>query len=206
MAALLALVAAGVAVALVLEARSDRETRERAARERLVVAERARITVLQRPHRGAARRLRSASGASSAERLAARAALVGAVEAAITADARTRAAAGELKGPISDTECGPLLKDPKAIPDDRVLAKTIGRYDCVAIKRDVADAEGTSVGRLGYAFVTALDFRAFSFVWCRNTPAQGEAGSALAFVRLERACLAAKGRALGTGYIDVPGS
>ena len=29
---------------------------------------------------------------------------------------------------------------------------------------------------------------------------------ALAFVRLERACLAAKGRALGTGYVDVPGS
>ena len=28
---------------------------------------------------------------------------------------------------------------------------------------------------------------------------------ALAFVRLERACLAAKGRALGTGYVDVPG-
>jgi len=29
---------------------------------------------------------------------------------------------------------------------------------------------------------------------------------ALAFVRLDRACLAAKGRALGTGYVDVPGS
>jgi hypothetical protein len=25
-------------------------------------------------------------------------------------------------------------------------------------------------------------------------------------VRLARACLAAKGRALGTGYVDVPGS
>jgi hypothetical protein len=25
-------------------------------------------------------------------------------------------------------------------------------------------------------------------------------------VRLDRACLAAKGRALGTGYVDVPGS
>ena len=29
---------------------------------------------------------------------------------------------------------------------------------------------------------------------------------ALAFVRLDRACLATKSRALGTGYVDVPGS
>ena len=48
--------------------------------------------------------------------------------------------------------------------------------------------------------------RSFTYVWCRNTPGQGERGVALAFVRLDRACLAAKGRALGTGYVDVPGS
>jgi hypothetical protein len=42
--------------------------------------------------------------------------------------------------------------------------------------------------------------------WCRNTPAQSERGRALAEVRLERACLAAKGAPLGTGYVDVPGS
>ena len=33
-----------------------------------------------------------------------------------------------------------------------------------------------------------------------------QAGKSLAHVRLARACLAAKGRALGTGYVDVPGS
>jgi hypothetical protein len=41
--------------------------------------------------------------------------------------------------------------------------------------------------------------REVSHVWCRNTSAQGERGVALALVRLDRACLAAKGRALGTG-------
>ena len=65
---------------------------------------------------------------------------------------------------------------------------------------------GQSVGRLGFPFVAALDFKRFTYVWCRNTPGQGERGVALAFVRLARACLAAKGRALGTGYVDVPGS
>jgi hypothetical protein len=70
----------------------------------------------------------------------------------------------------------------------------------------VRNGAGTVVGRLGHPFVAALDFRHFTFVWCRNTPPPSEGGKALAHVRLERACLAAKGRALGTGYVDVPGS
>ena len=78
--------------------------------------------------------------------------------------------------------------------------------DCVAVKTSVTGENGQSVGRLGFPFVAALDFKKFTYVWCRNTPGQGERGVALAFVRLDRACLAAKGRALGTGYVDVPGS
>ena len=104
------------------------------------------------------------------------------------------------------TECGPLLKAKDAVPDDRILSKSIGRYDCVAVKTSVTGEGGQSVGRLGFPFVAALDFKHFTYVWCRNTPGQGERGVALAFVRLDRACLAAKGRALGTGYVDVPGS
>jgi hypothetical protein len=137
--------------------------------------------------------------------VAARAALVRRVEARITADARARARSGEIQGPVRTTECGPLLRAPGAVPDDRVLSRHVGRYDCVAVKGDIRQ-RGSSVGRLGYPFVAALDFDRFTFVWCRNTPPQGERGQALAFVRLDRACLAAKGRALGTGYVDVPGS
>ena len=100
----------------------------------------------------------------------------------------------------------PAGRAPDAVSDDKVLAKPIGRYDCVAVKDDIKGASGGSVGRLGYPFVAALDFTRFTYVWCRNTPPQSERGPALAFVRLDRACLAAKGRALGTGYADVPGS
>ena len=92
------------------------------------------------------------------------------------------------------------------MPDDRVLTKAIGRYDCVAEKDDIKGSQGSTLGSLGYPFVAALDFDRFTYVWCRNTPPQSERGQALAFVRLDRACLAAKGRALGTGYADVPGS
>jgi hypothetical protein len=204
-------VAAGVlavaAIVLVLSSVvSHRNERERKASAKAVAAERVRLRRLQSPHRGSAEQLAPPAGASDLDRLNAREALVRAAEASITRDAQARDRRGELKGPISRTECGPLLKAKDAVPDDRILSKSIGRYDCVAVKASVTGEAGQSVGRLGFPFVAALDFKKFTYVWCRNTPGQGERGVALAFVRLDRACLAAKGRALGTGYVDVPGS
>ncbi len=200
-------VVAVAAIALLLNAVvSNRNERERKASAKAVAAERVRLKRLQAPHRGAATQLAPRAGASDLDRLNAREALVRAAEASITNDARARERTGELKGPIKRTECGPLLKAKDAVPDDRILSKAIGRYDCVAVKTSVTGGAGQTVGRLGFPFVAALDFKRFTYVWCRNTPGQGERGAALAFVRLERACLAAKGRALGTGYVDVPGS
>ena len=194
-------------IALVLnKVVSDRNKRDEAKAVKDVAAEKVRLKRIQAPHRGSAVELRPAAGASDQTVLAARAALVRDVEGSITRDAQARDRAGELQGPIQRTECGPLLKAKDAVPDDRILSKSIGRYDCVAVKRSVTGEAGQSVGRLGFAFVAALDFKRYTYVWCRNTPAQGERGVALAFVRLDRACLAAKGRALGTGYVDVPGS
>jgi hypothetical protein len=190
-----------VGVVLALRSKADREARDRVTTARAVARERARLQRVQAPHRGGAPQLRPAASAGDADRLTARRALVVAVQEAITADARRRATTGELDGPILGTECGPILRAPDAVPDDRVLTRSIGRYDCVAVHRDVDGTTGT-VAKLGYAYVTALDFRRFSWTFCRNTPAQGERGEALAQVRLDRACLAARGRALGTGYVD----
>ncbi len=200
-------VALGAAIVLVGGSiTAGQKERDRAELARAQTAERARLRRLQAPHRGSAADLRPAAGAGDADRLAARAALVERAEALITRDARGRVRSGEIKGPISATECGPFLRAPDAVPDDRELTKAIGRYDCVAVKADIRGRDDTSVGRLGYAFVAALDFDRFTVTWCRNTPAQSERGRALAQVRLERACLAAKGAPLGTGYVDVPGS
>jgi hypothetical protein len=202
-----ALLVAAAVIALVLnDVVSNRDARQAREAKQAVAAERVRLKRIQSPHRGAATQLKPAAGASEQTVLGARAALVRAAEASITTDAQARDRAGELQGPISRTECGPLLKAKDAVPDDRILSKPIGRYDCVAIKRSITGEGGQSVGSLGFAFVAALDFKRYTYVWCRNTPAQGERGVALAFVRLDRACLAAKGRALGTGYVDVPGS
>jgi hypothetical protein len=200
------LVAALAVLAVVaVSDRSERDKADKADQSRRVAALRVRITRQQAPHHGAARHLEPAAGATDAELLAARRALVGAVARRITEDARARAKAGEITGPFSHTTCGPILKSKAAVPDDRVLSKRIGRYDCVAVKRDVTLGPGQKVAELGYAFVAALDFKTYTYTWCRNNPAQGEAGKALVFVRLARACLAARGKALGTGYVAAPG-
>jgi hypothetical protein len=198
---LVLLLLGGVGGALAINDRDDRAARDKVDRARRVAELRARLVRIQAPHHGAAPRLKPPKGASDAEVLKARRALVVAVEHRITADARARAAEGELDGPIKDTFCGPILKSKQAIPDDRVLSKPIGRYDCVAIKKHIVNADDTKVAELGHAFVAALNFKTYTYTWCRNTPAQGEAGKALVFVRLDRRCLAATGQALGTGYV-----
>lgn len=199
-------VLAFVGVLLLLSAGQDeREAKDRTAARARVAELRKVITRQQAPKHGAAPALKPPAGATPAVRRAARAALVDWVEGAIVRDAQARADAGELDKRPTSAECGPQLKSKEAIPDDRVLSKDIGRYDCVAVLRDIPTVGGASVGRLGFAFVAALDFRDFTYTWCRNNPAQGERGEALVFVRLERACLAAKGRALGTGYVDAGG-
>src|SRR4051812_14841536 len=201
-AVLVVAVIAGV-IALLAD-KHDREIRDAATHRRLVAEEIVRLKRVQAPHRGAAPELAPPRKPTNAELLRARHALVLAVQDTITRDARARAARGEFKGPISHTECGSILRRPDAIPDDRILTKPIGRFDCVAVKANVG-MHGKVVAKLGYAFVAALHFKDFSYVWCRNSPAQSERGKALAFVRLARPCLAAKGRALGSGYIDTDG-
>lgn len=200
----LLLVLGGIGAVFALNDRDDRVARQQAEQDRRIAALRARLKVEQAPKHGEATDLRPAADATNAELLKARKALVSAVETRITADARARATTGELDGPIASTFCGPILKSKTAIPDDRVLSKHIGRYDCVAIKKHVTTADNKKVAELGHAFVAALNFDDYTYTWCRNNPAQGEAGKSLVFVRLERACLAATGAALGTGYVAEP--
>ena len=199
--AVLVLAAVGVVIAVLAHDKTDRSARDRTAHAKLVAAEVVRLRRIQAPHRGVATALKPAVGASHAQLLDARHRFVLAVQDAITADAKHRIATGEIQGPVSHTECGPFLRSPDAVPDDRVLSKPIGRYDCVAIQSDAVQ-HGQTVGSLGYAFVAALDFRSYRYVICRNNPAQSEGGKALAYVRLDRACLMTKSAAVGTGYVD----
>jgi hypothetical protein len=207
-------VAAGLAVAVVVgvvgvvvisalvgdeRSKDERQAAERAA---LIKRERARLIREQAPKRGRPRTLEPPpASASDAERIAARVGLLRSMEADITRDARARVRSGEMRGPIRYTKCGTLSPTATVRDEERDLGRATGRYDCVAVIRDVID-EGKLVGRYGHSFVGTVHFDSWDYVWCRNNPAPSERGRALVFVRLPRVCLGAEGApAVGTGYV-----
>jgi hypothetical protein len=204
--ALAAVAFLGFAVWLVpqlVDFRHHSDARTRSQRAALIAAERARLIAEQRPHHGRAVALRPAAGAPAADQLRARQALVGRVETSITADARARIARGLLEGqPPTGTRCGPLVRN-QVKGDEEDLTKAIGRYSCVAVVRHAVQ-QGKRVGLFGIPFVAAVDFKRFTYVWCKDNPAANAAETGLVFVRLSRECLAAKGKAFGTGYVESP--
>jgi len=181
--------------------KSDAEIR--AGRAALIAAERARLIAEQRPHHARAASLRPAGDAPAGERLRARRRLVIRLEQSITADARARIKAGLLEGKApSRTRCGPLVRN-QATGDEDDLAKAVGRYSCTAVVSNAVQ-HGRSVGLFGIPFVAAVDFRRFTYVWCKDNPAANASETGLAFVRLARECLATTGKAFGTGYVRPP--
>jgi len=183
--------------------RHNNDAHARASRAKLIAAERARVVAEQRPHHGSAAELLPAAGAPAAARLRARRALLARVESAITADARARVARGLLTGrPPARTNCGPLVRN-QVKGDEDDLSKTIGRYSCVAVTRDAVQ-RGRRVGLFGIPFVAALDFGRFTYTWCKDNPAANAGDKSVFFVRLSRECLASRGKAFGTGYLETP--
>lgn len=123
-----------------------------------------------------------------ADRITARRALVTELEAAILVDAHSRIAAKRLDGPVKEALCDPLSRAPSLTPDEDDLSKRRGRYDCVAVKRDVV-RDGKVIARFGHPFVGTIDFRRGTLVWCRDSRAPGESGKALVKVALDPRCV-----------------
>jgi len=201
-----ALAAAGAAAALagpaLVDFRHASDARRAAVARATVAAERARLRAEQRPHRGDARDLRPTRDAPAAAVLRARQKLVVRLEHAITTDARGRISRGELTGGrVRATRCRPLTRNQTAGDEERLSAR-IGRWSCVAVTRNVVQ-DGRTVGLFGIPFVASADFARFTYMWCKDNPTSnpGDISSRLAFVRLDRACLAATGRAFATGYV-----
>jgi hypothetical protein len=146
-----------------------RAVNERRTAERLAFSERRRIRQEQRLMTG---RL---PGDPSRD------ALVAALERSITADARRRAAAGELRGSVIGTDCA--ASRPGSGRSARV------GYRCTALTGRVQDAGGRAAS-IGYPFWANVDRRSGSYAWCRVVlpPGEGSAGNSLGAVRVPRAC------------------
>jgi hypothetical protein len=181
--------------------RATRLAREQSAR---VSKQRARLIREQRPVRGVVEDARLLPArAPENERKTARRAMVLFVETAITADAQVRIRQKRMDGPVRFTECGPLVRTPDGIPDDAVLTKKVGRYDCVAVKRDVRRS-GRTVALFGHPYVATIDFEKGTYVFCKDNKVPGERGKALATVKLEPECLGLEAGAeeIGEGYVQ----
>jgi hypothetical protein len=149
-AAVLALVVAG-AVAAAITSRSDARRADEAAAQRSAAVHReeiAKARAEQTPHLGTSRGSRTAMAAGMSD--------------AILADARTRARAGELKGPIVRVACARFPKTVGPPPPERVR-----RFSCVAVTAEIARSEGGEAGAIGHPYRARLDFSTGRYAFCK---------------------------------------
>ncbi len=150
-----------------------------AAQARLEAAERARLIGEGKPVRA-----RGPAGA-------ARPALVAAAEIAITADARRRIAAGEIKGEVKGTRCRPFPYTTTRAAQESDLSIRRNRYQCTAYSDRFAlsELEGRQrTGLFGTPYWLIAEYATGRLTFCRISPKAGEGGKVLVEVPVDPAC------------------
>jgi hypothetical protein len=165
--------AAAYAVPRIGESKREGEKRAQADLARRKAAERRRIITEQRPRHG--RATLPAENLSPSEERRAREELLARVERDITADARRRAASGELDARARRTDCLPSPSSVKRLGGERDLSLRVDAYDCVAVTHDIRANEVQNAGTIGFPFRVVVDFRRFTYAWCKTNPSPGEA-------------------------------
>lgn len=150
------------------EQRAAEEARRDAAFE---AAKRRRLAREGRPRSG--RGERPDGELSPAGERRARRALIRDLERAITRDARARARAGRLDGPVLATECE--INPPSRRRLERDLRVASAEYDCLAITS--RDREGRFA--VGDPFHATVHYRRFRFRWARVCYPPGEGAARL---------------------------
>jgi hypothetical protein len=170
-AGLAALALTGLAVFLIvgLPAINDRRAEREAAERRAAAQERARLIERLR----AEVRLRRGRG-TPAVTVPERHALVGALAAAVTTDARERARTGELGQEVRRAECERYPRSPTGADpaDDPSLRRA--RYSCLAVTRDIAPTAASGPGLIGYPYRALVRFESGRFTYCKISGRPGE--------------------------------
>jgi hypothetical protein len=145
--------------------------------------------------RGAAERAREQAAAMAAESARLRvdqrlhiqtvppgADLVAALESAVDGDARARARAGKIDGPVLSTSCSPATDNVIQFPHSRV-------YKCFVSTSPAKPGvlRGDEIGT-GYPFVATVYARTRRVAWCKENPRPDEKGRRLTGVRLSPVC------------------
>jgi hypothetical protein len=132
---------------------------------------------------GAAERARQAAAADAAERARLRADqrvheltvpaganMVASLEAAITADAKARAHAKTISGPVLSTACTYTSADVTQFPGSRV-------YKCFVKTATGLPGEGGEVLGTGYPFIATVYAKQRRLAWCKQNPHADEKGT-----------------------------
>lgn len=152
-------VAAVVEIPKITDTKRDNAAEERRDRAAALELQRRRLIAEQRPHRGV-------SPVVPALTAARRRAVVGEVEAGITADARRRVAAGRLDPPA------PRYTTCEKLPYARDTA-AVGRLSCTAVTSEVR-REGERAGIVGYPFRALVHYDSGRYAWCKVSGHAGE--------------------------------
>lgn len=174
----------GVAIAVPLIASGKRAGAARERRDDAVAKARAeaRLRVDQAPHRGRVARPPRATSARHA-------AVLSALERAITADARARFRAGRLPPPVvKETRCDPNSKQLADLqPADRAMGAVLA---CLAATT-VGTRPGGARFAVGFEFIATANWHRATFTWCKTNPPPGEkfGGERRAEVPLAAACV-----------------
>jgi hypothetical protein len=170
--ALVALVA-GLAVAIpaIVETKAEHAATERRATAQ---ARAARIAELRAELRSVDGRGTPSRGLSGAAAISARWALAADLATAVEADARSRAAAGELAHAPTRVECvrfpvGVDVPNPAADPGLRR-----GRYSCLAVTAEIPAQSSTRGGTIGYPYRALVDFPSGRYTFCKISGRPGE--------------------------------
>jgi hypothetical protein len=155
-------VAAILAVPAITTSKRERAADERRELRESRAAERRRLEAEQRPRRG---RVRTTAP-------------VPALEAAISADASERVAAGEFETPVKRTDCELLDESPR-----RML------FYCTAVTSDIPKSASSRGALVGYPYRARVEPRDGRYAFCKTSgvPGEGSLGSGVS-VPLPRAC------------------
>lgn len=166
--ALLVLIGVGIAIAPgIRESKNEREAREREERRQARVEREARIRAEQRP--------RFATAAPATD-VAERRSLVDEAGDTVLADARRRASAGQLRGPVRSVDCEPFPRNVAGVGADDSTDERFGRYACLAVTAEFLETRETSGGVLGHPYRVRIDFDTGRYAYCKiaGRPAEGQ--------------------------------
>jgi hypothetical protein len=161
----------GVALAILVpridQGKERRAAAANAAHARFLAANHRRIAADQAAHRGAATALRPAAGASPAERQAARDQLIRHIATTVLADAKARFVKHAVPFPVSGpATCG--------AHQGTSLTGRFGVLDCFVVAAKIKKTANTTTGAAGYPFRAVVDFRRFTYTWCKADGIPGE--------------------------------